>query len=159
MNEYQLARNLGIFSVGLGLAELFAPRHVARLIGLGEEHEKTLQLLGLREIASGVGIMQGKPAYFLWSRVAGDIMDLGLLGAALNSDQGDRTRIRGAIAAVAAVTVVDLLASTLHSRDFTEPRWRDPRPMEQRAGIRRSGSAELRTNEETMPHGTPSLVT
>ena len=93
MNEYQLARNLGTFSVGLGLAELFAPRHVARLIGLGEGHEKTLQLLGLREIASGVGILQGKPAYFLWSRVAGDIMDLGLLGAALNSDQGDRTRM------------------------------------------------------------------
>ena len=159
MNEYQLARNLGVFSVALGLAELFAPRQVARLIGLGEEHEKTLQLLGLREIASGVGIMQGKPAYFLWSRVAGDIMDLGLLSAALNSDRNDHTRVRGAIAAVAAVTVVDIVASTLHSRDLTEPRWRDPRPMDQRAGIRRSESAALRANEETMPHGTPSLVT
>src|SRR5687767_7725927 len=130
MNEYQLARTLGVFSIGLGLAELFAPRQVARLIGVDEENGKTLQLLGLREIASGVGIMQGKPAYFLWSRVAGDIMDLGLLSTTLNSQRSDRTRVGGAIAAVAAVTVIDILASTLLSRDFTDPRWRDSRPME-----------------------------
>src|SRR5687768_10776198 len=75
MNEYQLARNLGAFSIGLGLAEILFPRQLARLIGVSEEHDKTLLLLGLREMASGLGIMQGKPAYFLWSRVAGDIMD------------------------------------------------------------------------------------
>jgi hypothetical protein len=136
MNEYQLARNLALVSVGLGVAELVMPRQVARLIGVSEEHERTLQLLGMREIASGLGIMQGKPAYFLWSRVAGDIMDLSLLGAALNSARSHRPRVQGAIAAVAAVTIVDLLASLLHTRSFEQPEWRDPRPMESRRGIR-----------------------
>jgi hypothetical protein len=146
MNEYQLARNLGVFSLGLGLAELLVPRQVARLIGIGEEHEKTLQLLGLREIASAVGIMQGKPSYFLWSRVAGDIMDLGLLSAALNSDRSDRRRVEGALAAVAAVTVVDIIASALHTRNFVEPGWRDERPVSDRAGISREHLPRSRGN-------------
>src|SRR4051812_25695810 len=101
MKEQTLARNLAVFSLGLGLAELFAPRKLAQLIGISEEHTRTLQALGLREIGSGLGIMQGRPAYFLWSRVAGDAMDLALLGAALNSDRSNRRRVSLAIAAVA----------------------------------------------------------
>jgi hypothetical protein len=160
MKEHQLARNLAIFSLGLGAAELFAPRQVARLIGISEGHERTLQLLGLREIASGLGIMQGKPAYFLWSRVAGDIMDLALLGAAMKSGQSNRRRLEGAMFAVAAVTVADILASVLHSRDHTEPHWRDRRPMSTRAGISRDESRSLRSSDVgATSRDQPALVT
>ena len=148
MNEYQLARNLGAFSIGLGLAEILFPRQLARLIGVSEEHDKTLQLLGLREIASGLGIMQGKPAHFLWSRVAGDVMDLGLLSAALNSEDSDRKRVRDAMIAVAAVTAVDLLASALHSRSFEDPAWRDERPMESRGAISREDPRSMRASAD-----------
>jgi hypothetical protein len=155
MNEYQLARNLGIFSIGLGLAEILAPRQIARLIGIGEGHETTLQLLGVREVASGLGIMQGRPAYFLWSRVAGDIMDLGLLSAALDTDC-DRRRVRDAMVAVAAVTAIDLLASALHTRRFEDPAWRDERPMESRGAISREDPKSLRAStDETMSRYQP----
>jgi hypothetical protein len=160
MKEQQLARNLAVLSLGLGAAELLAPRQVARLIGISEEHEKTLQMLGLREIASGLGIMQGKPAYFLWSRVAGDIMDLALLGAAMKSDRSERRRLEGALFAVAAVTVADIVASVLHSRDHTEPGWRDRRPMSSRAGIARGESALPGASDAgTMSRGQTTLVT
>ena len=160
MNEQQLARNLAVFSLGLGLAELLAPRQTARLIGIGEEHEKTLQLLGLREIASGLGLMQGKSSYFLWSRVAGDVMDLGLLATAMKSERNDRRRLQGAIVAVAAVTALDILASVLHSRDYIDPAWRDSRPMESRAGIRQEHRGTMRRGENgKSEQGRPSLVT
>jgi hypothetical protein len=133
---------------------------VARLIGIDEEHSKTLQMLGLREIASGLGIMQGKPAYFLWSRVAGDVMDLALLATAMKSERSERNRLEGAVFAVAAVMVADIVASVLHSRDHTEPAWRDRRPMSSRAGIPRGESFSPAAHErEAMPHGQPSLVT
>jgi hypothetical protein len=148
MNEYQLARNLSLFSLGLGLAELVAPRSVARLIGVSEEHEKMLQLLGLREIASGLGIMQGKPAHFLWSRVAGDIMDLTLLASVLNSNRSDRQRVEAAIVAVATVTAVDIIASVQHTRRFEDPSWRDRRPMESRGAISREDPAALRASAD-----------
>ena len=160
MKEQQLARSLAFFSLGLGAVELFAPRQLARLIGIDEEHAKTLQMLGLREITSGLGIMQGKPAHFLWSRVAGDIMDLALLGTAMKSERSDQHRLEGAIFAVAAVTVADIVASVLHSRDHTEPAWRDHRPMSSRAGIPRGESFMPAPHEgEVMPRSQPSLVT
>lgn len=156
MNEHQLARNLAAFSVGLGLAELLAPRAVARLIGVSEEHEKTLQLLGLREIASGLGIMQGKPPYFLWSRVAGDLMDLSFLGAALKSPRNDHRRVESAMIAVAGVTVLDILASVLQSRRYEEPGWRDRRPLESRGAISREDPVQLRASTEKAMKRKPS---
>jgi hypothetical protein len=153
MKEQTLARNIAVFSLGLGLAELLAPRKVARLIGVSEDHERTLQLLGLREIASGLGIMQGKPGVFLWSRVAGDIMDLSLLGAALKSPQSDKRRVNTAIAAVVGVTVLDVVASALCSRSHAEPGWRISEPESYRGAISREDPAALRAaSDEAMRH-------
>ena len=69
----RLAVGLGLFSIGLGLAELFAPRSVARAIGMPDASEGILQTLGAREIANGVAILAqpDNPAW-LWSRVGGD---------------------------------------------------------------------------------------
>jgi len=47
-----VARSLGWFSIGLGLAELVAPRLVARASGLAG-CERLVQLYGVREISSG----------------------------------------------------------------------------------------------------------
>jgi hypothetical protein len=52
-----LARTLGWFSLGLGLADVMAPRALAKLIGVSGEHNMLLRLFGLREMASGVGIL------------------------------------------------------------------------------------------------------
>lgn len=156
MKQHALARNLAFFSLGLGMAELLAPRKIARLIGIGEDHDRLLQAMGLREISAGLGIMQGRTDYFLWSRVAGDALDLALLAAAYRSENNDRRRVTIAMAAVAGVTVLDVVASILHSRDLSEPEWRDPRPMESRSGIARQEPAALRAaTEVTMTQFAP----
>jgi uncharacterized membrane protein len=108
----RLARGLGWFSVGLGLAELTAPGTVARLIGVkGRNTRGQLRAIGLREIASGVGILsRPHPAGWLWARVGGDIMDLTLLGKAHRSSGVNRNRVAAATLAVAGVTLLDFLA-------------------------------------------------
>lgn len=135
MKEQTLTRTLAWFSLGLGAAELFAPRRLGRLIGLPDDHSKLLRACGLREIGAGLGLMQGDPRAFLWARVAGDAMDLGLLGAAMKSDHHDRRRLGIALAAVAGVTALDVLAAVQHSRDDIDPSWRVYRSPDERAGI------------------------
>jgi uncharacterized membrane protein len=115
--EENLAKALGWFSIGLGVAEILAPDQLARFIGV-EESPTLLRIMGLREIASGVGILaQERPAGWMWSRVAGDAIDLALLGVALTSERSDRSRVLGATAAVAGVTALDLVVSRQLSGD------------------------------------------
>lgn len=106
------SKALGWFSVGLGLAEVAAPGQVARLIGV-EDRRLLLRSLGVREIVSGVGLLtQRRPTGWMWSRVAGDVMDLALLGAAFRAPRGgQRHRVAWAAAAVAGVTLADLMVS------------------------------------------------
>lgn len=121
MNQQQLANGLGWFGIALGAAELFAPRQLGETIGI-QDHSDTFQLMGLREIASGVGILSSQqPTGWVWSRVAGDAIDLSLLGAALSSERNDRKRITAAIAAVAGVTVLDVLCAINLSKDESSP--------------------------------------
>ena len=107
---------LGFFSLGLGLAEVCCPHSLARLIGFRLSPE-ILRLYGLREIASGVGILtDDRPATWLWGRVAGDALDLATLAAAYEkAGPDDRKRLIGAAAAVAGVTVLDVISATDHS--------------------------------------------
>lgn len=110
----QLATGIGWFSVGLGVAELLAPRAVARGIGVrGRSTSQNLtRFCGLRELAAGVGILsERRPAAWMWSRVAGDVMDLALLGAGFMGRRANRARLAAAAAAVAGVTVVDALCA------------------------------------------------
>ena len=118
--DERLANALGWFSIGLGLAEVAAPQAVARLIGVrdDEKNVKVLRAMGLREIASGVGILaRDKPVRWMWGRVAGDVLDLALLGSALDTDDADRKRIAGAAAAVAGVAALDVVVAQRLSRD------------------------------------------
>jgi hypothetical protein len=100
------ALGLGWFSVGLGLAEVLAPRSVGRVSGL-EEHSRLVRFYGLRELAAGLGILfGGRLGFWLWSRVIGDAIDLATLAPGLG-----RGRSFGAAAAVAGVTALDVAAS------------------------------------------------
>src|SRR5688572_3480439 len=78
----RIAWGLGLFSLGLGLTELIAPRGFARAIGVRDRKttRAMLRVFGLREIASGIGILSGnRPGGWVWGRVAGDIVDLAFL--------------------------------------------------------------------------------
>ncbi|WP_157994309.1 SRPBCC family protein [Peristeroidobacter agariperforans] len=109
--EPVLDRSLGWFSVGLGMAELLAPKAMGRMIGVGEQ-STVLRMCGVREIVSGVGLLSGRaPATFAMSRVVGDVMDLALLGASLRSPDSNPSRVAATATAVAGVTALDLYAS------------------------------------------------
>ena len=149
MNAAQFSRGLGWFSIGLGAAEIFAPRGIARAIGVTEDHDRLIRVLGFRELSSGVGLlMRPKPTGFAWSRVAGDIMDLSLLGAAYTrvqsqplsvsrSNQDDRRRLTVAFAAVLGVTMLDVLTSVrLTQKPKLDPSWHYT-PPGGRGGLRR----------------------
>jgi uncharacterized membrane protein len=111
------ANALGWFSIGLGLAEVAAPRGLARLIGV-RNRPVLMRILGAREIVSGIGILaRPRPTRWLWARVAGDAVDLALLAGAFNTRKTKRERVGGAIAAVAGVTALDVLLSRRLSRD------------------------------------------
>lgn len=91
------AAALGWFSIGLGLAELVAPRRVAELIG-GDEDDAVLRALligaGVRELACGAGLLsQSRPATWAWARVAGDVMDLALLGYVWSTNRVSREQM------------------------------------------------------------------
>lgn len=111
-NAKRLARRLGWFSIGLGLTELLAPRAIAKISGVSNKHTGLIRLYGLREIAAGVTIFsQQRPAAGLWSRVAGDALDLASLGMAFTAPEAKRGRVAFATANVLAVTALDLIAT------------------------------------------------
>lgn len=114
----RVAKGLGWFSIGLGLAELLAPRAIARLCGGEGKHTGLIRLYGLREIAAGLMIFsQGKrPAAGVWSRVAGDAMDLATLGVAAVSPRTNKAGVAFAAANVMAVTAVDVMCAQALSR-------------------------------------------
>lgn len=119
-----LARGLGWLSLGRGLAQVVAPGEVARLIGLVADAETRtlLRAIGLREIASGLGILtKPEPTEWVWARVGGDAMDLALLGKALNRDDAHKARVAAATAAVVGLTALDLHCATRLTGDGAEP--------------------------------------
>ena len=116
----RLAVGLAWFSIGLGLAQLLAPKALSRLIGV-PNRPWILALLGLREIASGIGLLRKRQsAEWLWARVAGDVMDLSLLGAALASDESKTSKVEVAAAAVLGITVLDVFSARKQAADAEE---------------------------------------
>lgn len=110
LDKQTLAQGLGWLSIGLGVAQLLAPRQLGRAIGVGE-HPTLMRLCGLREIASGIGLLSKRaPGVWAWSRVAGDAMDLAFLNAAARSEDSDTGRIALAATAVVGVTALDVYA-------------------------------------------------
>jgi uncharacterized membrane protein len=71
-----------------------------------------MRLMGLREIGHGVAILSNqRPEKAVWSRVAGDMMDLALLGKTLSNPDNDRERTVIATANVLAVTALDVMTA------------------------------------------------
>jgi uncharacterized membrane protein len=120
----RLARALGWFSLGLGLAQVAAPSKVAQLIGVDDDDAAItmMRVVGAREIASGLGILtQTKPGPWLWTRVGGDAMDLALLRSAMGSPRADQNRVTAATAAVLGIAAIDALCGTRLTAESSAP--------------------------------------
>lgn len=97
------ARGLGWFSIGLGVAELLAPRAVARVTGM-RGREAMVRAAGVREILTGIGLLAARrPGPWMWVRVAGDAVDAATLGWRGRPRLGARR----AMAAVAGLAALD----------------------------------------------------
>jgi uncharacterized membrane protein len=115
----QVAKGLGVFSLGLGLCELLMPSAVAKLCGGRGKNTALVRLFGLREIASGLAIFsQGrKPATGVWSRVLGDAMDIGSLLMLLGSRRSNKIGTMFALTNVLAVTALDVVTAQKLSQE------------------------------------------
>ncbi len=106
----QLARMLGWFSVGLGLAEIFMPGRLTRWLGM-EGTENLVRAYGAREIGAGILCLSIDKELGLWSRAAGDGLDLATLLPAMSEGNPQRGNAGMAAALVTGIMLLDVLAA------------------------------------------------
>ncbi|UUX96752.1 hypothetical protein [Aquabacterium sp. J223] len=168
--DRRIARRLGWFSLGLGVAEVLLPRTLARLTGLTGQ-ERLLQWYGAREIANGLALLLARnPEPMVWARVAGDALDAATLAPSVAGANGQSERLPAAVAlgAVAGVAAMDIAAAARLRRDrlaaaeaVGRPDYRDrsgfPRPPAQMRGVATRDfqpPADLRVPEALRPQST-----
>jgi uncharacterized membrane protein len=116
----RMARTLGWVSLGLGTSMTFAPRTVTKLSGVDDSVTARImcRIVGVRELVHAAGLLAGNPEW-VWTRVAGDAMDLpALLIAMLRRHGSRRARAAFATATVAGITAADVYTAmrTLEQR-------------------------------------------
>ena len=114
-----LVKALAGASFGLGLAELVAPDKVAALAGVDDTKlsRRVIRALGARECGHGAALLGGSDK-LVWTRVAGDALDVALLMAGVAA-RGPGRRRRGAMAALAlgGIGAADLYAAVRATRN------------------------------------------
>lgn len=135
-----LARGMGWFSIGLGMAEIAAGRRIARWLGM-EGHAGLIRAYGVREIGAGVGLLAvGDPKPWMWGRIAGDALDLGTLAAGLGRDNPRRDNVGIAMAAVLGATALDVVCVQMLHADEARHAALPPPDYSDRVGL--GGSPE-----------------
>jgi hypothetical protein len=103
----RMARNLGWFSLGLGALQILAPERITRALGM-EGQESLVRAYGFREVASGMLSLSIEKNAGLWSRVAGDGLDIATLMAALRDDNPKKGNVAMALMMVGGITLLDI---------------------------------------------------
>jgi hypothetical protein len=110
-SKEKLSTGLGWVSLALGLGEVAMTRTLARAAGLDTRYSTLLRAFGLREMASGLGLLAtDKQEVFMWSRVVGDALDGAFLGYAFSREKSssERTKIALAATAIAPIVILDI---------------------------------------------------
>jgi hypothetical protein len=111
-----LEQAIGWASLALGVPQTLAPGAFARFVGAPDGPRSRLVLLtacGPRELAAAAGVLAVErpwPTRTIQARVAGDVLDLGLLALAARSGPRSRARLALAAAAALAIGTTDILA-------------------------------------------------
>jgi hypothetical protein len=162
-----LARGLGWFSIGLGLAEMLVPKVLTEQLGM-QDKEGLLRFYGLREFAAGLGIlMSDKPGPWIWGRLAGDALDLATLATGLGEHNPRKGSVAIALTAVAGVTALDGISAQALSgtgsrgpvRDYSDRRGM-PKPPEAMRGAARNLQLpkDMRTPDALRPFTSRNLA-
>jgi len=128
----RLARGLGWFSLALGTVELLAPHRVTDMLGMHGK-ERLVRAYGVREIVAGMTTLSPDKKAGLWSRVAGDGLDIATLLAEFRLDNPRRGSVLAALIMVGGITALDYIAA----QDVTMQH--DPKRGRRRAYTDRSG--------------------
>ncbi len=116
MNDIQLSKNLGLISLVLGTAELLYGRTIKRTLGLPMP-SMFVRAFGAREVLSGfVALAHPDNAGPIGLRIAGDALDLAVLGTALLPSNRQRKAAALATIAVIGITVMDLAVGSALAR-------------------------------------------
>jgi hypothetical protein len=108
-----MATALGWFSIALGAAELLAPRALAQWLGM-RHGAPILKTYGARGVAAGVGILAlPNKSPGIWSRVAGDALDIATLVSIAIENPVKKRNVAIACAAVLGATGADIACATL----------------------------------------------
>lgn len=116
----RLSSGLGWGSIALGVPMLVSPRLVAHIAGVrhGPLHRLLIRLVGVREMGAAAALLTSpdRPEW-IWTRVAGDAMDLTMLGIALAGPRKrGRYRTILATAVIGGITAVDVAAAMSTTR-------------------------------------------
>ncbi|ACI57974.1 hypothetical protein GGI64_004371 [Rhizobium leguminosarum] len=148
----RLARNLGWFSIGLGLAEIFAAKKITHALGMRGK-ENLVRTFGVREITSGFMTLSIDRQAGLTGRVAGDALDIFTLASIMRPDNHKRENAALALAMVAGITLLDIIATGANSVRHTsrqgqrrsyDDRSGFPKGVETARGAARKQLADLR---------------
>lgn len=131
----RLARALGWFSIGLGVAQMLAPRRMTRALGMRGQ-EGLMRAYGAREVVSGVLALSVDPSVGLRSRIVGDAVDAATLLTALRPGNPKRDNVMLALAAVAGIAVLDVLADRALTARHGREQPRRPRRVTAHIGDR-----------------------
>lgn len=107
----RFGRALGWFSIGLGLTELLAAPRLTTALG-AKGRENFVRAMGARELVHGILCLSISNGSGVWSRVAGDALDLAGLAALYRDDNPKSDTVGAAMAAIVGCTLVDLAAAT-----------------------------------------------
>jgi uncharacterized membrane protein len=122
LNFDTIAHGLVLASAGLGLFELLLPERVQKMTGACGKHTGLIRMVGVRELTTAMlAFLDVRPIFGMWSRVAGDVMDLGLLATIFNQRQSNKENTASAAAFIMGVTAFDVLTVVqLHQRQAEE---------------------------------------
>lgn len=115
MNDIQLAKNLGWFSLGIAAIELLASRRIVGMLGVGSS--RLIQAFGARELATGLTLLaRPDTAMPVWGRVAGDAMDAAVLAIGLSRGNHRRGKAGAALLFVLGAAALDIAVATALTR-------------------------------------------
>jgi len=120
MSDVKVAKALGWASFAIGFAEIACTQWVQEMLGV-DGHETLLRTMGARECAAGAMIVPERDATpqlaaGLWARVAGDAIDVALLGAAARKTRNP-TGLAVATTMVLGITALDVMYAVKLSKE------------------------------------------
>jgi uncharacterized membrane protein len=111
-NSRRIGAAIAIGSIGLGIAEILAPRLLSRVIGIRQTAATStvMRVCGVREIVVGLGMLvQPQRALWAWARVAEDALDVALLYSMTQSRGNNRALVSASMALTTGALALDAL--------------------------------------------------